>query len=175
MEKYRGVKFEMVEEQFPIDKKDRLKFLAVDKVLKKFLKTKKNEGNLSIKTKNGFLIKRAGGQMTKLTKNDVILVRKISGRKVFCSGGMPSSESRMHYEIYKNTPAAKIILHFHRDELLGKLPLARVGPFSYGSTALAKAAGRVSKKYSLFEILRHGFVIVGKSKNEIFEVLKTIC
>ena len=71
MEEYKGIKFKVVELEGEIPNKEKL--LELDKLISKFIKTEKNEGNLSVRMKNGFLIKKAGSQLTKLKENDVIM------------------------------------------------------------------------------------------------------
>lgn len=174
MEEYIGVKFEVIKEPGRIPKKELDLVLKIDRALGKYLKPKENEGNISVRTENGFLIKKSGVKLTKLKKDDVVLVHKVGLRTVYCTGGTPSSESRMHADIYKNVPSAKMILHFHCDTLLGKSGFVRVGPFSYGSLALARSVGKAAKDHAVIEIIRHGFVIVASEEDAVFKMLSSL-
>lgn len=174
MEEYIGVKFNFLDDGARIEENQIKKFLKIEGELGRFLKTRKNEGNLSMRSGAGFLIKRAGARMTKLRKSDVVFVRKIVGGMVFCSGGTPSSESLMHYNIYKKVRSAYIILHYHYDKLLNRLKVKKVGPFQYGSLALARNVGKTARKNKIIEITRHGFVITAKNQKELYAYLTEI-
>lgn len=168
MEKYTGVKFETVLEEGTVG--DVSEFLEIDKMLGKYIHPEKNEGNMSMRTVDGFLIKRAGAGMTGLSENDVVLVKKIENGRVYAVGGTPSSESIMHYNIYNKKKDAGIILHFHDDELMEKLSWETVGLFPYGSRELADAVGNASE--NKIKIAGHGLVIIAKDKEELFKILE---
>lgn len=174
MEEYEGVKFKSIEIYGEVLEKGRL--LEVDKLLSKFLKTKGNEGNLSVRFEKGFLIKRAGSQMTKLKEEDVIFVKEIKEGKVYASGGVPSSEAGMHYEIYKNRKDVKIILHFHDDRLLERKNKGyiEIEPCPYGTEELANAVAEAAKKSEVIKIKKHGFVIVARSKVDLIKKIKEV-
>ena len=172
MEEYAGVKFETVLLEGDIG--DVSGFLEIDKLLGKYLHPEKNEGNMSLRVEDGFLVKRAGAGMTKLTEKDVVLVKKIENGKVYAVGGTPSSESVMHYSIYNRRKDAGIILHFHDDELMKKLDWETVGPFPYGSRELADAVGNASSKNDRIKIAGHGLVVIAKNKKELFKILGEI-
>lgn len=172
MEEYTGVKFETV--LLEGESGDVSEFLEIDGKLAEYFNPEENEGNMSIKVEGGFLIKKAGAMMTSLAENDIVLVKKIEDGKVYSVGGTPSSESVMHYKIYEKRKDAKIILHFHNDELIRKLDWETVGPFPYGSRKLADAVGNVSVHNDRIRIAGHGLVIIVKDKKELFGILEEI-
>ncbi len=172
MEEYTGVKFETIIEKGNVD--DVSEFLGIDRMLGEYLNPEGNEGNMSIRVEGGFLIKKAGTRMTSLTENDIVLVKKIEAGKVYAVGGTPSSESIMHYKIYKRRKNANIVLHFHDDGLLGKLDWKSVGPFPYGSGELADAVADASENTDRIEIEEHGFVIIAENKEKLFEIIRSL-
>ncbi len=165
MEKYEGVKFKVIDLEGEVPHKEKL--LSLDKLLSKYLQPTENEGNMSVREGKGFLIKKAGANMTQLKENEVIFVEKVVEDRVYASGGTPSSESRLHFAIYTNNKDAKIILHFHDEELLRKGFEIETGPFFYGSWELADAVGALSRKEDIIKIKEHGFVVVAKDEKDL--------
>jgi ribulose-5-phosphate 4-epimerase/fuculose-1-phosphate aldolase len=161
-EQYMGVKFQVIQTKCPIPKKHLDAFLKLDKATGSFLNPESNEGNLSIRFSDEFLIKRAGAKITECEAKDVILVSDIQDAQVFASGGTPSSESVMHEAIYKEREDAQVVLHFHSPELLKRDGFAEVGPFPYGSNELAEAVGEEAKKTDIIKIIEHGLVLIAK-------------
>jgi len=171
MEKYVGVKFKVVAEN---EKFDPDLLLKLDRLISKYLKVKGTQGNLSIRFGDGFLIKKTATCMTKLRKEDVAFVRRIEDGKVYASGGTPSSESIMHWEVYAARPEVKIVLHFHDDNLLSRNIGVEVGPFSYGTVEQAKAVTEASKTRDLVKILGHGFVLVASDEKDLEKKLRDL-
>lgn len=160
MEEYGGVKFKV--NALPGSVQGAGGLLEADRLVARFVRTEGGEGNLSVRKGSGFLIKRSGAQMTKLREEDVVFVQKIDGGTVHAIGGTPSSESRMHWAIYKNRKDANVILHFHDDKRLGEKFGVEIGPFPYGTSELAEAAGKASRRSDLIKIKGHGFVVIAK-------------
>lgn len=174
MEGYEGVKFRyrFVEKELPQD--DVKRYLGLDARLREFLDPQENEGNMSMRLAEGFLVKRAGARMTELNKKDVSLVLGEEKGEVVAAGTVPSSEARMHHEIYKAKPTAMIILHFHNDWLLEKFEGPGIGPFPYGSLGLAEAAGKAAKSHNVFKIREHGFVLIAKEEEELLQSMRDV-
>lgn len=170
MEKYNGVKFQVVyiHGVAPSPKK----LLDLDKLISKYISTSKNEGNLSIRFEEGFLISPAGAQLTKL--KDGIFVDNVEEENVYVFSGTPSSETIMHWEIYRNKKDVNIILHFHDEKLLEKKIGKEIGPFEYGTLDQAKEVGEAIKEGDTIKIKDHGFVIVAKNKEELKEKLEKL-
>ena len=174
MEEYKGVKFRVVEEPGEINAADAFAFVALDNSLRQFLHPEKNEGNLSIRVRDGFLIKCTGAKLTECNPRDVVLVTRSIGEDVHAIGGKPSSESMMHSEIYHKRKDANIILHFHSDKLLAKPVGPEIGPFPYGTSELAKAAGKAIEGNDIIRIKGHGLVIVALDGEDLVEKLKRL-
>ena len=176
-EEYTGVKFECdvtgpISEAFNPHIEE---YLAMDKKLQGHLSPKSNEGNMSMRVAEGFLIKAAGAPMTKLTKEEVSFVYAIDEEEhcVKAKGKLPSSESFMHHYIYKYYPDIMMVLHFHDDRLMEKAKhLHTIGPFPYGSHDLARDAAKA--KPSVIRIIEHGFVVKARSPEELFSTLRAL-
>ncbi len=169
MEEYTGVKFKtVIEEGSPGDVSG---FLETDRMLGEYISPEGNEGNISIRTADGFLIKKAGARMTSLAENDVVLVKKIENGKVYAVGGTPSSESVMHYEVYRRRKDINIILHFHHEL---SVEWKSVGPFPYGSRELADAVADAMKDTDKVEIKEHGYVVAAENKERLFDIILSL-
>ncbi|NYZ77766.1 class II aldolase/adducin family protein, partial [Candidatus Micrarchaeota archaeon] len=162
MEKYAGVKFRTRIEKGSVGGVSG--FLGLDRALAKYLKPEANEGNMSMRAADGFLIKRSGARMTSLTGKDVVLVKNVENNVVHAVGGTPSSESILHHEVYRKRKDAGVILHFHNDSLLEELDWETVGPFPYGSRGLADAVAKAAGKTDRIKIAGHGFVLIAKGR-----------
>ncbi|MBU0591541.1 class II aldolase/adducin family protein [Candidatus Micrarchaeota archaeon] len=174
MEEYEGVKFKLVIGEGTVPKIYIEDYLKLDNKLSAFINPKENDGNMSIRTSDGFLIKKAGAQVTQLDQDDVVLVRKVDGDLVYAIGGEPSSEAMLHYEIYKNCADASIILHFHDDRLLKKAKGTLVKEYSYGTRGLAVSAGKAAKKSNIIILKGHGLVLRAKDDIELIDTLKKL-
>ncbi|MDD5339790.1 MAG: class II aldolase/adducin family protein [Candidatus ainarchaeum sp.] len=171
MEGYAGVKFEV--KALP-GRVGSAELLEADRLVARFMQVSGGEGNISVRKGGGFLIKRTGARMTKLMEEDVVFVKKIAGGVVHAVGGTPSSESRMHWEIYRARKDANVILHFHDDRRLGEKFGAEIGPFPYGTAELAEAAGAASRNSDRIKIIGHGFVVVAKGLEDLAALLSAI-
>lgn len=172
-EEYVGVKFPYKLIEGEISEDDVRKYLKIDEKLGEILSPLENEGNMSMKIKEGFLIKRAGARMTELKDKDVSLVLEMKADVVIATGAVPSSETRLHDEIYKSAPEARVILHFHNDKLLESFEGPSIGPFPYGTVELAKAAGEAAKSNEMFMIKEHGFILTAKNEEELLKRMKS--
>ncbi len=173
MEKYNGIKFKIIDTKKEITNQEEL--VELGKRISKIIKINGNEGNLSIRKKDGFLIKKAGKNMGNLKLEDVVLVTGLNEDRIYCANGEPSSESRMHYLIYEKRKDVKMILHFHLDKLLDKKIGFEIGPFEYGTAELAESAAKASEKKDLIKIKGHGFILIAENKNELIGRLKDLC
>jgi len=68
-------------------------------------------GNVSIRLENGIAITPAGINKGFMTEDDVVVV-DMGGTRLR-GNGQPSSEGKMHYEIYKLRPDVQAIIHAH--------------------------------------------------------------
>lgn len=144
------------------------------------------EGNLSLKLPNGdILITPAGIDKARVTGSDII---KISLDGIVLAGKhKPSSEYRLHLEIYKSRPEIKAICHAHPiyatsfavagtplDKVILPEVTATIGliPISVytipGSLELALKVAKLSKNFNSILIRNHGVVTVGENSEEAF-------
>lgn len=132
-----------------------------------------NAGNVSLRTEEGMLIKAGGVSLGDLTREGIILVvdyeqetntAKVKGRSE------PSSETPMHWLIYRSFPEVKAIVHAHDPlvlenpglvERLGIETTAREIP--YGTFELAGEVVSALKKSRYILIKKHGSLAVGEN------------
>lgn len=175
-EAYEGVKFEC-ELTGPVEGLDAQveQYLSIDAKLRNYLSPRNNEGNMSMRAAGSFLIKAAGAEMTRLTKEDVSFVYDVDEEEysLKAKGKTPSSESFLHYYIYKFYPEITLVLHFHDERLMEKAThLPSVGPFPYGSHDLAREAAKA--KAAVTKIIEHGFVAKARNPQELFGTLTAL-
>lgn len=168
-EKYTGIKFTCkISGKITVPPSHIQEYLKIDSSLRKFLSPNKNEGNMSMRTKQGFIIKGAGEKMTELNERSLSHIIKVdeSSFTLTAEGKTPSSESFLHHLIYKSQPKINLILHFHDDSLQdsiqkcrppGLSPLPQIPPLPYGSMELAMEAAK--PKESIIMLQNHGFII----------------
>jgi L-fuculose-phosphate aldolase len=86
-------------------------------------------GNVSVRSREGFLITPSGQDMAALTAADMVemtLSGEVSGE------GRPSSEWRFHRDIYAAFPAAEAVVHAHSPFAVALACLRRdIPPFHY--------------------------------------------
>ena len=152
-------------------------YLKIDSSLKQFLSPKQNEGNMSMRTQNGFLIKGAGEKITELKKESLSHIIDIDEKSftLTAEGKIPSSESFLHHITYKSQPNINLILHLHNDSLLNSIPkekFPRIPPLPYGSMELAKAAAKPKENIIVLE--NHGFILKAGKEEELEGLLKQL-
>lgn len=133
-------------------------------------------GNLSFRVKVGedpFIITAANSDLSKLTDDCFVKVVDVDLEKriVYASGKRePSSESMVHYAIYKNRPNITAILHGHCKDIsnnafrLGIKETRREEP--YGTIELVNSVLEVLGDEIFLEIKNHGFLALGE---ELFD------
>jgi L-fuculose-phosphate aldolase len=150
------------------------------------------EGNLScrIDSKN-ILITRSGVCKGELTPDDLI---KVSLNKRTSTGDQrPSTEMRMHLEVYRQRPDVKAVIHAHPPYavsltlagislnkpytpesvlLLGAVPTAVYGRPS--TSQVAESIQKYLKKTDIILLERHGSLTVGKTLTEAFYKLEIL-
>jgi ribulose-5-phosphate 4-epimerase/fuculose-1-phosphate aldolase len=174
-EEYKGIKF-TCKISGKISAPDSIikEYLQIDSSLKEFLSPNKNEGNMSMRIKQGFIIKGAGEKMTELNERSLSHIIKVdeSSFTLTAEGKTPSSESFLHHLIYKSQPKINLILHFHDDSLLEALKereFCRISPLPYGSIELARAASK--PKEDIILLKNHGFILKAKSAEELLKMV----
>jgi len=133
-------------------------------------------GNLSFRSKEGFVITASSlKDKENLTDDSFVYVKHYEEKNnTFYVEGTkaPSSESVMHYLIYKHHKDVNAVFHGHNNLIVsnaGKLGLA-VTEKEYGSgtTSLAKEVLKVPDA-KLIVLRNHGFVSLGATMNEAGE------
>jgi len=150
-----------------------------------------SSGNVSARTEGGILITASGVPYSKLTESGIIEI-DLAGKKR-SGAGDPSSEWRMHAEIYRRRKDIKAVVHTHspyatavaialptlpivHDEgmiLFGEeIPVSKHAP--PGTRGLATAvADRLGDRRSVL-IARHGAVAVGTTPEEALSLAEKV-
>ncbi len=88
-----------------------------------------SSGNLSVRSRDGFLITPSGQAMAALTAGDMV---ELDMRGEVVGDGRPSSEWRFHRDIYATFPAAEAVVHAHSPFAVALACLRRdIPPFHY--------------------------------------------
>jgi len=127
-----------------------------------------NGGNISVRVKDGILIKCTGCFPNKLKIADFAKVTKVTPYKVFYYGSQqPSSEARWHFGIYLIRKDVNAALHAHDREALNcKIKLPEIGyapETSYGTLKSAHAVKAAAKKHDYLIQKNHGVIALGKN------------
>ncbi len=178
-EKYAGTKFETIflenKTNFSISKAKKLidwaKIFSKNNLAPSYAKG--SSGNLSFRSKKGFVITPTAMFFEKLKPKDLVEVENFDFRKkiAFAYGKkIPSSETPMHFLICKKRKDVNVVLHFHDNFLLEKAMELKIPStkkeFPYGSIELAEAIAKLLVKEDFVCIKGHGFVCIGKTFSE---------
>lgn len=178
-EKYAGVRFETVfpEKRAPTDN-------GITELIhwcKKFselgiapLHETGSHGNLSARTKKGFLITGAGSDLGNMQKKDFSEVVSVSENKVSVIGlADPSSESTLHHAIYSARPDINAIFHGHDAKVMENakkldIPVTEKEEL-YGTPELMEQAKKLCKN-NYFILKNHGIIALGRTMKEAGEL-----
>ncbi len=177
-EKYAGVKFEtvFVERRAPTDECiGELTFWC-----KKFselgiapLHETGSHGNLSARTKNGFIITGAGTNLGNMSEKEFVEVVSVNENKVNTIGLVdPSSESTLHHAIYSVRPDVNAIFHGHDTLVMENaeksgIPVTEKEE-AYGTHELMEQAKKLCKN-NYFILKNHGIIALGVTMKEAGE------
>jgi len=135
-------------------------------------------GNLSFKSKEGFVITASGLKSKENLSNDCFVYVKNYGEQsntVYVEGSrQPSSEALMHYLIYKTRKEVNAVFHGHNDTII--MNAEKLGfpvtekEHEPGTTELAKEALKVLGDKNLIVLKNHGFVSLGRTMKEAGEL-----
>jgi len=136
-------------------------------------------GNVSVRSRTGFLITPSGENMASLTADDMV---EMSLDGAVEGVGRPSSEWRFHRDIYKSFPEAEAVVHAHSPFAVALACLRRdIPPFHYmvamaggvdircaayatfGSQALSDAVLAALQDRRACLMANHGLVAWGRS------------
>jgi len=171
MEDYVGVKFETLRlgSEIRPDLKDVFPhFSRNGQRLRRFGMTPKNAGNMSVKVADGMVITASGTNLGSIEDTEIVYVQRCSveDRMVeYVGPNLPSSETFLHFLVYRSRPEARAIVHAH-DPATSALEehhvkeTAREEP--YGTLELARIACETfSKKERIIVLKNHGYVAIG--------------
>lgn len=150
-----------------------------------------SSGNMSFRTKKGFLITCANTELGKLGSRpleyefaEVLDLQELaSGIMCVRARGFqpPSSESPIHWMVYRLRPEVKAVLHVHDDLVLGcaeELGLAITARFQVaGTRELMKEVERLLLEcpgVQYFVLRQHGTVAIGQSIKQAYGLTRKI-
>jgi ribulose-5-phosphate 4-epimerase/fuculose-1-phosphate aldolase len=135
-------------------------------------------GNLSFRHKTGFMITASGLKNKENLTDDCFVYVKNYDKKsntFYLEGKInPSSESIMHYLIYKIYNEINAVFHGHNDSILNNaskldLPITEK-EYAPGTMNLAKEVVKVIENQKLIILKNHGFVSLGETMKEAGEL-----
>ena len=135
-------------------------------------------GNLSFRSKEGFIITASGLRSKQnLTDECFVFVKRYEEQSntFFVDGkNQPSSETLMHYLIYRNHKDINVIFHGHNNSILSKaeklgIPTTRKKHYP-GTKELAKEVLNIIGENRLIVLKNHGFLSLGKTMQEAGEL-----
>jgi L-fuculose-phosphate aldolase len=180
-EKYIGVKFQtfFLGKFLPTQTEKKLikSLISAGKEFGRLSIKDKNGGNISVRSDRGVIIRRTGAYPYQLKLDDFVLVTKVRGNKVWVSGELePSSEARLHYNLYQSRPDINCILHAH-DFLVVKLKkkigdIGYVGFKPYGTLELARAVRSAVKNHNYLIQENHGVIALGPDIKSALSLIK---
>ncbi len=131
-------------------------------------------GNLSFRSKAGFIITASGLKSKENLSNDCFVTVKSyeeQSNTVYVEGKrQPSSEAVMHFLIYKARKEVNAIFHGHNNAIIAnaeklKLPVTE-REHEPGSLELANEVLKTLGDKNLIVIKNHGFISMGKTMKE---------
>ncbi|MCS7203415.1 MAG: class II aldolase/adducin family protein [Thermodesulfovibrio sp.] len=175
-------------------KKERKEVVKISKKLYKLGLVSLKGGNVSQKVKSHVLITPKGKSYITLKPKDIVLI-DLDGR-VLEENKQPSTDYRVHLEIYKAKDDTEAVVHTHsifasvvaclnieipvifeeQKLLLERLPVVGYAPS--GSLELAKNVAEALKDSKAVLIEKHGVVATGKTLIEAFyisELVERLC
>ncbi len=138
-------------------------------------------GNLSFRLENGkdhFIIRGSRiGLKDKLSDNcfGKVSSADLEERIVYAIGKRePSSESMLHYAIYRHCPLVNAVFHGHSEEILSKGKTIGIPETSkeepYGTIALVHGILEILDNARFLIIKNHGFIALGETMQQAGEL-----
>ena len=139
-----------------------------------------NGGNVSARCRIGMAITAGGSRLDALLPEDIIQVTDYDPSRgiVFASGAKePSSESPMHFLVYRQFPEIGAVIHIHHDPTV-KGAEAHPGKFNvtekfapYGTLQLALEVLKALRKGHFVVLRKHGVLAAGKDLDNTLQLL----
>ena len=168
-EAYTGVKFKVLFEGVDFGyEKERREILEELSRLGKRKLLDSNNGNVSVRVKDGIVITPSGKDMSRIRAGDLVLVTGVDedvGLVRAVGRMLPSSETMMHWLIYETFPRIGAVVHFHDVEILSKHDqfVETGGHHPYGTLELALSAIKALKRRRLIVLKEHGVLVIGRN------------
>jgi len=181
-EKYVGPKFETILDKKKLFQNQETKELIFwckkfDKLGLALKEDKWSVGNLSFRKREGFIITGSSKDMAKINIEKLAFVKKcdLKKKEVHVQGlTLPSSETFLHWFIYKKRKGVKAIFHGHNHKILEEATKLKIVQTKkekpYGTIQLAKEVLKVLNKNNFIILKNHGFLSLGKSMKEAGEL-----
>ena len=132
-------------------------------------------GNISIRNGGRIFVTISGSYLNNLQESDFAEITDVDKFTVKYKGiSSPSSESLMHFLIYKLTDA-NIVVHNHylpTDEEIKENNIAVLPPLEYASIQLAEAVASKCKNSKIVFVQKHGLIFHSKTKEECLSLLE---
>lgn len=142
-----------------------------------------SSGNISCRTKDGFIISCANSQLGNISKEEFSEVIDVgilpeNKTKVIARGTkLPSSETPIHWIVYQLKPEVNFVFHIHDKETLKfaeKLDIPVTEKFQIsGTVELMQEVERFITRHpevNYFCLQKHGSLVMGKSAKEAFNL-----
>lgn len=178
-EKYEGVKFKTVFEGkiHGAPEQDSKTLIGWCRRFSDLMLVAAEAGNLSFRFRSGFVITPTGKSKAELSPEDLVEVascdvgmREVTVRGIF----EPSSESMLHWLIYKSRGGVNAIFHLHDFDVLEKHDLkikSTAKAMPYGTVELAEEVISALGKSENYILMRnHGVLSVGRNMDEAGEL-----
>lgn len=139
-------------------------------------------GNISCRTKRGFLITPSGQNFSKITIEQLVEVIEVNEEthRIKALGIInPSSEAFLHAGIYNARKDVNAILHGHNKIItahareLGIVETGREQP--YGTVALRNEVLKILDNNNVLQMKNHGFITLGASLEKAGERARELC
>lgn len=155
-------------------------FRACGERLARFGMTPANGGNLSQAVAGGFVVTTSGSNLGCLEPGELAMVSRCSLEEEwvrYAGVAQPSSETLMHWLIYRDVPAAGAVVHAH-DDATASLAASRANTPEtpreepYGTVALARLAAQTFAAGGEIIVLKnHGYVATGPDLEHAVETV----
>lgn len=147
-----------------------------------------SSGNISMRHEEGVLITPAGARSSNLTPERMVWL-DLNGAQPEGSTGVPSTEWRLHTELYVHRPEVMAVVHSHADSCVAlsclrkpippfhymvasfggnEVPCARYEPF--GSDALADAVVEAIAGHRACLMANHGMIAIGRNLKQALDL-----
>lgn len=166
MERHTGTKFKTMFLAADLGHEDaRRGIVGICKELSKEGLVANRVGNVSVRVGGGMVITPTGAELGSVLGKDLVLVEDVDERLglVKVRGFKePSSETVMHWLVYKNFKVGAVI-HVHDDVLLGEKKFVSTEvEYPYGTPELAHEVVKALKKRKFVVLKNHGALAAGK-------------